>query len=210
MCKTAPGKYIVNGEEILIDNLDELSKEVAETLEQNPMNQLDAYYIRKNIHHISKIFAELSVSIEDRINNLNNRIKKQEEALQEALLRDLDCKAKEIPTIATKVVHEIVNGKFGNISTELKDIKTNQSNASTILSVYKEEQSLLHSALMNKLDYVSNRTIFGWIKHNFETKPLRTSIVAGLISVLTFLYIMASLRISSFTDMYNFIKHWIQ
>ena len=207
MCRTSSNKYIVNGEEILIDS-NELSKEAAEVLEKCNVNQLDAYYIRKNIHNISKSFDKLSESIEERIQELTARVGVQEKALEESLLRDMDCKAKEIPTIASKVVHEIVNGKFGNIANELKTIKDNQSDAASLIITHKDEQTVLHNALLEKLDYVGNRTIFGWIKHNFETRPLQTLAVAVSASVVGFLYVMASLQIKSFSDMWNFIQGW--
>lgn len=208
MCKTTEDKYFVKGAEVLIDKQEELSKDVAAILEQSPMTQLDAYYVRKNIHHLSQVLESFVNNVTAHFDTLEQKIKEQERSIESFTVNELSCKANDVPAIASKIVHEIVNGKFGNISNELSSIKSHQLKTASILESYKIEQAGVFQTVLNKLELVSRRTIFGWIKWSYETKPIKTILAVALGGILLFVYLMTSLHIKSFGELLEIIKHW--
>ena len=79
LCFTTEGKYIIDGKEISIDyDAQEIPFDVLKKLEESTMNQLDAFYIRKNIHQIAKMFDKLTVQIDDRILEVEKRMTETE------------------------------------------------------------------------------------------------------------------------------------
>lgn len=211
MCWTEEGKYIVDGKEISIDYNDEqIPMSVLQELEKSNMSQLDAFYIRKNIHKIAKVFDKLSVQIDDRIMQVEHRVTETEAKFEEFAQHEITCQVDKVPEIASKVVHGIVNGKFDKIAKSLEGIAEKQLTQHTVLDEYKKYQATQHDLIISKIEYTAEKTIFGWIRKQYETHPLRTLFVGGLSAVILFLYIMTTLGIHSFTDMFNWIMNWFK
>jgi hypothetical protein len=211
MCWTEEGKYIVDGKEILIDYTDEqIPIAVLQQLEKSNMSQLDAFYIRKNVHRIAKMFDKLSVQLDERIVEVENRMNIADKEFKEFTEHEITCQVEKVPDIASKVVHSIVNGKFDKISKALESIAEKQEAQHTVLDDYKKYQQIQHDLIIDKVQSVSDKTIFGWIKRQYETKPLRTLFIGGIVSVILFLYVMTTLGIHSFTDMFEWIMKWFK
>lgn len=141
MCFTREGIYIVNGKEIKIDyeNIDNLSIDILNKLESEKMTQLDALYIRKNIHSLFKAVNKVS------------------EALEEA----------------------------------------------------KETQKNQYDVIIQKIEYVSNKTIFGYLKNSYEKHPIKTIILLSFFSFIFFVTLMRIFDITSFNDFINVLKNWL-
>lgn len=211
LCFTTEGKYIIDGKEISIDYNDEqIPLDLLKKLEASTMNQLDAFYIRKNIHRIAKVFDKLSTQIDDRIIEVEKRIYNTEMEFEKFAAHEIICQMDKVPEIASKVVHSIVNGKFDRIATALDTISTSQEIAKKELVEYKTAAQEKHLEIMSAIQYTSDRTIFGWLKNQYVSKPLRTLLIGGLASIILFLYIMTTLNIHSFDQMVEFIIGWFK
>jgi len=211
VCFTTEGKYIVDGKEISIDtNIDEIPLAVLKKLEANPMTQLDALYVRKKINQMSNSFNEIAKSIDEKVDRLDKRVDETEQKIELFTEREFECQAKKVPEIAETVVHKIVNGKFEKISTSLENISVEQLKAKQELIKYKNFQMNQHDILVQKIEYVAEKTIFGWIKKQYEKRPFRTLLIAGIVFIVSFLYFMNTLGFKSFNDMLNWLIGWFK
>lgn len=211
MCWTEEGKYFVDGKEISIDYNDEqIPMAVLQQLEKANMSQLDAFYIRKNVHKIAKMFDKLSVQLDDRIIEVEKRVSETEIKFEEFASHEISCQVDKVPEIASKVVHQIVNGKFEKIAKSLENITLKQEAQHSVLDDYKVYQATQHDLIISKIEYTAEKTIFGWIRKQYELHPLRTLFFGGLSAVILFLYVMTTLGIHSFTDMFNWIMNWFK
>lgn len=211
MCFTTEGKYIVDGKEIDIDDdVDEIPINVLKKLEANPMTQLDAFYIRKRINQLSKSFVKSLQAIDDEVIKVNKRVDSSESKLENFTQNEFECQAKRVPEIAESVVHKVVNGKFNKIADTLANISSEQLRAKQELIKYKEFQISQQEIIIQKIDYVAEKTIFGSIKKQYEKRPLRTIIIFGVLVGILFLYFMNTLGFHSFSDMLKWIMDWFK
>lgn len=125
--------------------------------------------------------------IRKRMHDLTNSMFKATSML-ESLIDD-------VPRIADERVHKIVNGKFDKIQRSLNSIEL------------KQQESDLH--LIEKINYVGNKTIFGWMKNRFERKPLSTIIYSAISGVVTMILLMKIFGINSFMDFIHLLENWI-
>lgn len=201
------GKFIVDGKEMDLDYDKDISLEILKELEKHSMTQLDAYYIRKRIHELAKIFNDISVQLTTRVIGVETRISTY-------LVDAGKCQAEIIPNIAAGGVHEIVNGKFATISKSLDDIKLDQKRVHDEMGIshteIKKDLHAFNDALVKQINYVVSKTIFGWVKQSYEKKPLRTVFVSGVVGTICFLMIMSTLHVNSFPDLLKYIMGWFK
>lgn len=201
LCFTSEGKYVVDGVDINFDDaeipLDKLNK-----LEASPMTQLDAFYLRKRIHHLSNSMMEYAKE-----NELNAQ--KADKIQKELTHHERDCFAEKIPELVNNSIHAIVNGKMDKIFTSLSEIKITQTNNHTALEEYKIFQETKHLEIIEKIETTLDRTIFGWIRNKYESQPLKTLLVSFIVSIVIFLFTMFSLHIKSFSEFWDIIKGWL-
>jgi hypothetical protein len=181
------GKFFVNGTEIVIDYDSDISPHLLKELEKSPINQLDVYYLRKRIHQLSSFMSNVTSKTEMRLDDLEHALLIQKQA-------QLQCQSESIPRIISKQIHDIVNGKFNSIDNTLKNIQA--------------EQKVVAESLMEKISSVANKTLFGAIKNAYIKRPIRTIIVFGVFSIMIFVYVMATLRINSFSQGVEMIMKW--
>ena len=196
MCFTTDDKYIVNGKEISIED-ETVPLSVLKTLENSPMTQLDALYIRKKIQ-----------SVADKLNVMDKRIDAPEQKVENFTKHEILCQAEKVPDIAESVVHKVVNGKFDKISKTLESISAQQENTKSELIKYKAHQQTQYDTLISKIDYTAEKTIFGWIKKQYEKRPIRTLLVGFVLAILVFMYVSKTLGFNSFSEIYKYIKEW--
>lgn len=192
MCFTTEGKYFVAGKEIKIDldNIDELPLEILKKLESCNMTQLDALYLRKRLHSLSNSWDRISNNLETQIEKIDERIKILEEdrIILSDTIRNLESLSDTI--IQIKVNQEEVEKKLLTARVKEKTINEKQFNE-----------------IINRIDYVANKTIFGWIKNQWEKKPMRTALWLSLLAILSFVTLMKIFDIESFSDMINSLKN---
>ncbi len=207
MCFTTADKYIVDGKEIAIDGSD-ISIDVLKKLEVSPMSQLDALYIRKRIHLMSEKMDEFVEAVFQKFNHIDKKADDLEKKVENFTEHEILCQAEKVPEIAESIVHKVVNGKFDKISNTLDLIKIQQDKSKAELVSYKVYQQEQYETMIKKIDYTSEKTIFGWIKKQYEKKPIRTLIVGFIAAILFFMYVSKTLGFHSFNEIFNYFKEW--
>lgn len=207
MCFTTADKYIVDGKEVPIDG-SEVPISVLKKLEASPMTQLDALYIRKRIHLLAEKMDEFGQSVAKHFIHIDERVDETEKRVENFTKHEILCQAERVPEIAENIVHKVVNGKFEKISKTLESISTQQNNTKNELVKYKEHQQEQYDTLISKIDYTAEKTIFGWIKKQYEKRPIRTLLVGFVLAILLFMYVSKTLGFNSFSEIYEYIKEW--
>jgi len=186
------GKFYIDGKEIEIDYSQEIDPKILKALESSPMTQYDAYMIRKRMHQFANVFDTVKVELQDDITKIEGKV-------DDMATREISLQKEIVPVIATKVVHEIVNGKFLEIKRDLDMIKKDQHDV-------REDLALFNNTLMSKIDYITDKTLFGAIKKNYETKPLRTIFLMIITGFLFGVIFFQNIGITSVQDLVNLIK----
>ena len=193
MCFSSEGKYYVDGNEIKIDYDDNepIPIETLKKLEESTMSQLDAFYLRKRLHEIGNFINKC---------NLSN------EVISNELIKKIQTVEDKIPEISLKIVHDVVNGKFIKVEGmfgELKQLleETKEKNEAHI-KIQNENFKSVHE----RIEYTINKTLFGWFKNQYESKPAKTFISIFIISFIVMLIFFQLFHFSINIEIWNVIK----
>lgn len=199
MCFTNDGKYFVDGKEIHIDYTDDVPIDVLKQLEKCSMNQLDAFYIRKRLFQIGQSvqnFVSYSESQNERFvfetsQELEERIKKETNYLVQH---------------TTDVINEVVDKKFGEIEGMFTELKKIQAEAAILLAENVSKNEAHFKIVHERIEYTINKTIFGFIRNQYELRPGRTLLVIIGVSVMAFLLMAQLFHIPIGVEIWNIIK----
>lgn len=203
MCFSTEGKYIVEGLDVYLHSEKEVPIEILKKLEESPMSQLDAFYIRRRLHSIVRVYDQRHVELNDKIINMKKNI-------EVFTSHEINCQVDKVPIIAAGVVHKIVNGKFDKIGEALTDIAETQNKTHLTLDNYKAEQESKHLEIMAMIQKTIDKTIFGWFKKQYEAHPIRIVLITAASGVFFFLFLMATFHISSFGQMFDGLLSWFK
>lgn len=204
------GKYIANDDVTIDAHSFQISDDMKKALMSNTATQMDIYQLQHSI-------SDLSDNVKKIVSEVNKLKKSFNDKHEEGKCEFVNISKATMPKIASKVTHEIVNGKFDKIANILKEMNDWQISHSQILSEYKEEQKQefkrIHDNIVTineRASYVFGKTIYGWFGNRYKEKAFSTIMVGSAIAIFSFLILLRIFDVNVVSEIFNGMLNFLR